>query len=70
MSGNGKSKGGGSGGGGKSKGGGGGGEPSVVSGWEYHNYSNSSSKGGDRYVYIGKDDDGTPEFIDYGPKKK
>lgn len=34
----------------------------VVSGWEYHNYSR------DRYVYIGKDEDtGEPEFIDYGP---
>jgi hypothetical protein len=41
-------------------------EPQIVSGYEYHTYSRGS--GGDRYVYIGKDDDGTPEFVDYGPK--
>lgn len=39
-------------------------DPSIVSGWEYHTYSQNS----DRYVYIGKDEDGTPEFLDYGPK--
>ena len=54
--------------GGGSRGGGGGSsnqsQPTVVSGWEYHMYAQNS----DRYVYIGKDDDGTPEFIDYGPK--
>ena len=39
-------------------------EPQIVSGWHYHQYS-----GGDRrYSYIGKDEDGTPEFVDYGPK--
>ena len=50
-------------------GGGGGGsysEPQIVTGHQYHMYSQGS--GGDRYVYIGKDDDGEPEFLDYGPK--
>lgn len=42
-------------------------EPTVVTGWEYHQYSQRS--GGDRYQYIGKDEDtGEPEFLDYGPK--
>ena len=42
-------------------------EPTLVSGWEYHTYARGS--GGDRYVYIGKDEDtGEPEFLDYGPK--
>lgn len=41
-------------------------EVSIVSGYQYHTYSQGS--GGDRYAYIGKDDSGTPEFIDYGPK--
>ncbi|GFH43945.1 hypothetical protein CTEN210_00419 [Chaetoceros tenuissimus] len=41
-------------------------EPQVVSGWQYHMYSQGS--GGDRYAYIGKDESGEPEFIDYGPK--
>jgi hypothetical protein len=45
--------------------GGGNREPTVVSGWEYHQYAQNS----DRYAYIGKDEDtGEPEFIDYGPK--
>jgi hypothetical protein len=39
-------------------------EPDLVTGWEYHTYDNSSTKGGDRYVYIGKDETtGEPEFI-------
>mmetsp|Transcript_8246 Transcript_8246/g.14950 ORF Transcript_8246/g.14950 Transcript_8246/m.14950 type:complete len:120 (+) Transcript_8246:32-391(+) len=38
----------------------------VVSGWEYHNYSENS----DRYTYIGKGEDGIPEFVDYGPKSR
>lgn len=43
-------------------------QPDIVTGWEYHTYSRGSS--GDRYVYIGKDEDtGEPEFLDYGPKK-
>ena len=41
-------------------------EPTIVSGWEYHMYAQKSP---DRYVYIGKGDDGEPEFLDYGPKK-
>jgi hypothetical protein len=40
--------------------------PQIVSGYQYHTYSRGS--GGDRYAYIGKGDDGTPEFVDYGPK--
>mmetsp|Transcript_19711 Transcript_19711/g.48439 ORF Transcript_19711/g.48439 Transcript_19711/m.48439 type:complete len:87 (+) Transcript_19711:135-395(+) len=39
-------------------------QPTIVTGWEYHNYA----RGSDRYVYIGKDDYGEPEFLDYGPK--
>lgn len=55
-------------GGGKSGSSGGGGysEPQIVTGWQYHTYSQGS--GGDRYTYIGKDEDGEPEFLDYGPK--
>ena len=40
-------------------------QPSIVSGWQYHQYAQSSPN---RYVYIGKDEDGEPEFLDYGPK--
>lgn len=41
-------------------------EPTIVSGWHYHTYAQSSP---DRYAYIGKDEDtGEPEFLDYGPK--
>lgn len=40
-------------------------EPTIVTGWEYHQYSQRS----DRYQYIGKDEDtGEPEFLDFGPK--
>ena len=40
-------------------------EPTIVSGWQYHQYAQSS----DRYAYIGKDEEtGEPEFLDYGPK--
>jgi hypothetical protein len=38
----------------------------IVSGWEYHNYAQNS----DRYAYIGKDENGIPEFVDYGPKRR
>lgn len=39
--------------------------PTIVSGWQYHQYARNS----DRYVYIGKDEDtGEPEFLDYGPR--
>ena len=55
------SGGGGNSGGGRGSSGGSSSEPTVVSGHEYHTY-------GDRYSYIGKDDDGTPEFIDNGRK--
>lgn len=40
-------------------------EPEIVSGWEYHTYSRGDP---DRYAYIGKDEDGQPEFLDYGRK--
>jgi len=43
-------------------------EPTVVSGHQYHTYANDGKYGAERYSYIGKDDDGTPEFLDYGPK--
>ena len=39
-------------------------EPTIVSGYQYHMYAQNS----DRYAYIGKDEDGEPEFIDYGSK--
>lgn len=42
-------------------------EPTVVTGWHYHDDPDTLGRGGsDRYVYIGKNDDGEPEFIDYG----
>ncbi|GAX20491.1 hypothetical protein FisN_24Hu259 [Fistulifera solaris] len=41
--------------------------PQVVSGHQYHQYS-QGNYGSERYSYIGKDDSGTPEFVDYGPK--
>lgn len=42
-------------------------QPQVVTGWQYHQYSQGS--GGDRYQYIGKDEEtGEPEFLDFGPK--
>ena len=39
-------------------------QPTLVTGYQYHQYAQNS----DRYVYIGKDEDGEPEFLDYGPK--
>jgi len=40
-------------------------EPTVVRGWQYHQYAQNSN----RYAYIGKDEEtGEPEFLDYGPK--
>jgi hypothetical protein len=41
-------------------------EPTIVTGHQYHMYSQGS--GGDRYAYIGKNEDREPEFLDYGPK--
>ena len=41
--------------------------PKLVTGHEYHMYSRNKS-GAERYVYVGKDDNREPEFIDYGPK--
>jgi hypothetical protein len=38
--------------------------PEIVTGWQYHTYAQNSN----RYMYIGKDDDGEPEFLDYGPQ--
>ena len=40
--------------------------PDIVTGWEYHTYARND----DRYQYIGKDDSGEPEFLDYGRKAK
>lgn len=39
-------------------------QPSIVTGWEYHEYAQKSN----RYAYIGKDETGEPEFVDYGPQ--
>mmetsp|Transcript_24742 Transcript_24742/g.34750 ORF Transcript_24742/g.34750 Transcript_24742/m.34750 type:complete len:85 (+) Transcript_24742:28-282(+) len=42
--------------------------PTIVSGHQYHQYS-QGSYGSERYAYIGKDEvTREPEFIDYGPK--
>ena len=42
-------------------------QPQIVTGWQSHQYSQGS--GGERYQYIGKDEDtGEPEFVDFGPK--
>ena len=41
-------------------------EPAVVTGYQYHSYSNGTRGGGSRYAYIGKNEDGIPEFFDYG----
>jgi len=43
-------------------------EPQIVSGWQYYDKYSQQGSGGGRYVYIGKDSTGEPEFIDYGPK--
>jgi hypothetical protein len=43
-------------------------EPTVVTGHQYHHYENGTRGGGSRYAYIGKDDSGTPQFLDYGRK--
>ena len=42
-------------------------EPTIVAGHQYHSYSRSSY-GAQRYGYIGKDESGQPEFVDYGRK--
>jgi hypothetical protein len=41
--------------------------PQIVVGHEYHKYG-QSPYGQERYAYQGKNDDGQPEFVDYGPK--
>ena len=43
-------------------------EPQIVTGWQYHTYSNGTAGDSSRYAYIGKDESGTPEFVDWGPK--
>ena len=43
-------------------------EPQIVTGWQYHTYSNGTAGDSSRYAYIGKDDNGTPEFVDWGRK--
>ena len=40
-------------------------QPTIISGWEHSPYAHNS----DRYAYIGKED-GEPQWIDYGAKKK
>lgn len=42
-------------------------QPEIVSGWEYHMYE---QRGYGRYAYIGKDESGTPEFVDWGKKSE
>lgn len=41
--------------------------PKLVSGHQYHMYSRGNY-GSERYVYLGKDENRMPEFLDYGPK--
>ncbi len=40
-------------------------QPTLVTGWEYHTWSRGQPG---RYVYVGKCDNGQPEFLDYGAK--
>jgi hypothetical protein len=40
-------------------------EPTLVTGWEYHTWSRGQPN---RYAYVGKGDNGQPEFLDYGAK--
>lgn len=44
-------------------------EPEIVSGWQYHTYM-KSEYGMRRYQYLGKNEDGEPEFLDFGPQGK
>ncbi len=44
-------------------------DPQLVSGWQYHTYMRDDY-GKQRYQYLGKNEGGEPEFIDFGPKKK
>ena len=39
--------------------------PQIVTGFHYAQFAFENT---DRYAYIGKDDAGEPEFLDYGPK--
>ena len=39
-------------------------EPTIISGYEHLVYAHQS----DRYQYLGKNEDGEPEWLDYGPK--
>ncbi|KAJ3070837.1 hypothetical protein HDU98_006178 [Podochytrium sp. JEL0797] len=40
-------------------------EPTIISGWEHSTYAHRDTE---RFAYIGKDDDGEPEWVDYGKK--
>lgn len=46
-----------------------GGSPQIVEGYRFHGYSGGTRGDSSRYAYIGKNDSGVPEFIDYGPKR-
>ncbi len=39
-------------------------EPEIVEGWEYTNFADDD----ERYQYNGRDSDGEPEYVDFGPK--
>ena len=39
--------------------------PKMICGWEHSNYAHKDT---DRYQYMGKDDSGEPEWLDFGPK--
>ncbi len=44
-------------------------QPTVISGWEHSTYANANTNyARERYAYIGKDDSGEPEWLDYGAK--
>lgn len=45
--------------------------PQIITGWEHSVYANNgSSYSQERYAYIGKDENGEPEWLDYGRKQK
>lgn len=39
----------------------------IVRGWQYHECKGGTRDGASRFVYIGKDDNREPEFLDYSP---
>ncbi len=40
-------------------------EPKIITGWEHSVYAHRNT---DRYAYMGKDDNGEPEWVDWGSK--